>query len=184
MRTDAATRAVGHSPERQHDAGAGDHTPSPRASFQQRLHPPSQGARRRLVHLLVGKSVLETVFVAALAVAFYAAAFHPGFRGSLDLADARTVEGWVVDAARPDSRVEVQLYLDGRFAASGFADQPRTDVLAAGRAADERHGFRFRVNVTEPGEHEARVYAVHASAAGARRTLQQIGRPLRFRVPG
>lgn len=182
MTSDAATRDTEHLLARQHDTGAGDHSPRPRASFQRLLHPPSPRARRRLVQLLVGKSILETVLVAALAVAFYTDAFHPGFRGSLDLANAQSIEGWVVDASSPASRVEVQLYLNGRFAASGFADEPRPDVLAAGRATDERHGFRFRVNVTEPGEHEARVYAVHASDDGARRTLQQIGRPLRFRV--
>jgi hypothetical protein len=32
------------------------------------------------------------------------------------------------------------------------------------------------------GEHEARVYAVHRGASTARRTLQIIGKPLRFRV--
>jgi hypothetical protein len=182
MSLDAATRDTEHLLDRQHDAGAGDHSPRPRAPFQRPLHPPTPRARRRLAQLLVGKSVLETLLVATLAVAFYTDAFHPGFRGSLDLANAQSIEGWVVDASRPESRVEVQLYLDGRFAAGGLADEPRPDVLAAGRAADDRHGFRFRVNVTEPGEHEARVYAVHASDGGARRTLQQIGRPLRFRV--
>lgn len=177
MTSDAATR------DRQHDAGAGARAPSPRVSYQATLHPPTPRARRALVHLLLGKAVFEALLVAALAVAFYASAFNPAFRGSLDLANPRSVEGWVVDTAAPAARVEVQLYLDGRFAASNLADQPRPDVRDAGWATDELHGFRFRVNVTEPGEHEARVYAVHASGGDTRRTLQLIGRPLRFRVP-
>jgi hypothetical protein len=34
------------------------------------------------------------------------------------------------------------------------------------------------------GEHEARVYALHSSSAGARPTLQLIGKPFRFRIEG
>ena len=183
MTSDAAPRDTVRAGEQQHAGAGGDEGPRPRVPFQATFHPPTPRARRALVHLLVGKSVLEALLVASLAVAFYAVAFNPFFRGSLDLADARRVEGWVVDASRPASRVEVQLYLDGRFAASAFADQPRPDVRDAGRAPDELHGFRFRVDVTEAGEHEARVYAVHASGGGARRTLQLVGRPLRFRIP-
>lgn len=142
--------------------------------------PLTHSAQRRLAHLLIGKSILETLLVAALAVTFYCLAFNPSFRGTLDIADSRRVEGWVFDAARPDARVEVQLYVDDRFVASAFADRPRPDVRDAGRAPDERHGFRFDINIEGAGEHEARVYAVHASGAGTRRTLQLIGRPLRF----
>lgn len=181
MRPDAATRDSKDALNQQH-TGAGDEGPSPRVSFHATSHQPTPRARRALVHLLVGKSILDTLFVALLAVAFYALAFNPSFRGTLDLANPRSVEGWVVDASRPTSHVEVQLYLDGRFAASAFADQPRPDVRAAGWAPDELHGFRFRVNVTEAGEHEARVYAVHTSGGGTRRTLQLIGHPIRFIV--
>ena len=183
MRTDAATRDADDARDTRH-AGAGDDEPSPRVSYHATSHPLSPRARRKLVNLLVGKSVLEALLVAALAVAFYHAAFNPSFRGSLDLATPRSVEGWVVDAARPAARVEVQLYLDGRFAASAYADQPRPDVRDAGWAPDELHGFRFPLNVMDAGEHEARVYAVHPSGGDSRRTLQLIGRPLRFRVPG
>ena len=183
MSTDAAPRAAADARNTRH-TGAGDDGPSPRVSYHATSRPLPARARRRLVNLLVGKSVLEVLLVAALAVAFYHAAFNPSFRGALDLATPLSVEGWVVDASRPASRVEVQLYLDGRFAASGYAEQPRPDVRDAGWAPDELHGFRFPVNVTEAGEHEARVYAVHVSGGGARRTLQLVGRPLRFRVPG
>ncbi|HYP52542.1 MAG TPA: hypothetical protein VEQ42_03325, partial [Pyrinomonadaceae bacterium] len=138
--------------------------------------------RERLARLLVGKSVLETLFVVALATGFHYAAFNPHFRGSVDRADARTVEGWAVDESAPDARVEVQLYLDGRHAGVRLADRPRPDVRDAGRARDERHGFSFDTPPLAPGEHEARVYAVHASGAGRRRTLRQIGPALRFTV--
>jgi hypothetical protein len=170
--SDAATRKL-------RDTEAGE-KPGLRVSFSS--EPPKQtpAARHKLTQLLLAKTVFETVLVAALAVGFYYFAFHPLFRGSVDVADPKRVEGWVVDASDTSARVEVQLYVDGRFMSSGYADQPRPDVRAAGWAPDELHGFRFSIKVDGRGEHEVRVYAVHSSAGATRRTLQQIGQPLRF----
>jgi hypothetical protein len=137
-------------------------------------------ARRRLADLIIAKAFLELLLLAALAVGFYYVAFPPSFQGSLDLADERNVRGWVVDRSRPGEKVEVQLFIDGRFVASGFADEPRPDVRARGFAPDERHGFVFNLEPPRRGVYEARVYAVHASGEGTRRTLQIIGAPLRF----
>ena len=139
-------------------------------------------AREHLTHLLLGKLAFEVLFVVALAAAFHYVTFNPYFRGALDRADAFEVSGWAVDDSDPDARVEVQLYLDGRFTAAGVADHPRPDVRDAGRARDERHGFSFETPPLAPGEHEARVYAVHASGGGTRRVLRQIGHAPRFRV--
>ena len=138
--------------------------------------------RARLAHFLIGKSIVETLLVGALAVSFYLTAFTPFFRGSLDAADSRHVAGWVVNHNEPHARVEVQLYIDGRFVDHRAADAPRPDVLAAGRAADELHGFVFDTPPLPAGQHEARVYAVHASGAGLRRTLQLVDKPLTFTV--
>jgi hypothetical protein len=138
-------------------------------------------ARARLTHLLIGKSIIEVLFVTALVVGFIHHTFNPFFRGSVDHADARTVTGWMVDEAVPDARVEVQLYIDGHFAARGRANQSRTDVRAAGRAHDEFHGYNLSPPLLPPGEHEARVYAVHTS--GSRIILQQVDKSLRFIVP-
>lgn len=141
------------------------------------------GVRRaRLTRLLLAKLTLDVLFVAALAVYTQAVAFRPFYSGSLDYADSKSVRGWVVDRSEPAAAVEVQLYLDGRFAASAFADESRPDVFEKGYAEDERHGFVFRLSDVKAGEHEARVYAVHASRNGARRTLQQIGGALRFKA--
>jgi hypothetical protein len=139
-------------------------------------------ARARLTNFLIAKSILEALFVGALAVGFYLTAFTPFFRGSLDVADAGHVAGWVVNQAEPQSRVEVQLYIDGRFVGNSTADLPRPDVKAAGRAVDENHGFAFETPTLSAGQHEARVYAVHMSGGGQRRTLQLIGKPLVFNV--
>jgi hypothetical protein len=138
--------------------------------------------RKRLTTLLFIKLTLDLVFVAALAVYTQAVAFHPFFSGSLDYADSESVRGWVVDRAAPDEAVEVQLYIDGRFVAQGLANEPRPDVSAKGFAQDERHGFVFKLSTSLAGEHEVRVYAVHASHNGTRRTLQQIGKTLRIEM--
>ena len=139
----------------------------------------------RLSRALVAKSVAEVLFVAALFAAFSYAHFNPKFRGAVDVADARTVEGWAVDEAEPDRRVEVQLFIDGQFVAQRRAELPRPDVLAAGRASAAEHGFRFDTPplAVREAEYEARVYALHAASGdGERRTLNQIGKALRFRV--
>lgn len=139
-------------------------------------------ARARLTNFLIAKSILEALFVGALAVGFYLTAFTPFFRGSLDVANAGHVAGWVVYKAEPHSRVEVQLYIDGRFVGNRTADLARPDVKAAGRAEDDNHGFVFETPTLSAGQHEARVYAVHLSGEGQRRTLQLIGKPLVFNV--
>jgi hypothetical protein len=144
---------------------------------------PGAHARSRLAQLLIGKSIIEALFVSALAVAFIYHAFNPFFRGSVDSAENGEIAGWVVDVSQPAAHVEVQLYIDGRFAGRGQADQSRPDVLAAGRAADESHGFKLPLPPLPPGAHEARVYAVHKSAGGQRITLQQVDKVTHFNVP-
>jgi hypothetical protein len=139
-------------------------------------------AHARLTQLLIAKSVIEALFVAAVAVGFYYTAFSPHFRGWSDVADAKRVAGWAVNEAAPGEPVEVQVYIDGRFAGDALANSARPDVLVAGRSQTELCGFQFETPRLAAGEHEARVYAVQGSNGGARRTLQQIGVPLRFRV--
>lgn len=144
--------------------------------------PDGQTQLSRLSHILIAKSIVEALFVAALAVFFYLTTFNPFFRGALDEAKPQQVYGWAVDESSPARRVEVQLYIDGHFAGATTANLPRPDVLAAGRAEDELHGFSFSPPALTPGEHEARVYAVNAGSDDSRRTLHQIGLALKFIV--
>ena len=143
---------------------------------------PRAGAR--LSHLLTAKSFVEALFLAALVTAFSYSHFNTHLRGSLDVADARTVGGWAVDESAPGAQVEVELYIDGHFVARRRADQSRPDVLAAGRAASAHHGFVFETPRLPPreGDYEARVFAAHAGADAEHSTLQQIGEAKRFRV--
>ena len=124
----------------------------------------------------------EALLVTAIAVGFYFATTNRHLRGVLDQADRQTVSGWVVDEAQPSTRVEVQLFIDGRFMGDTLANQFRPDVHQARRAEDDWHGFLFQTTSLPAGEHEARVYALYSSGSGTRRTLQLIGKPFRFRV--
>src|SRR5437667_5019868 len=139
-------------------------------------------SRSKLVHLLISKSMAEALLITAVAVGFYFATSNPYLRGVLGRADSQTVTGWAVDEAHPSARIELQLYIDDKFVSDTAADQFRPDVHEAKRAEDDWHGFVFQTPRLQTGEHEARVYAVHSNGAGARRTLQLIGKPYRFRI--
>jgi hypothetical protein len=145
--------------------------------------PPPAARLSRLARALIAKSIVEALFVVALAVYFAYANTNPFFRGSIDKADHRTIEGWVVNEAKPDERVEVHLYINGHFVSRRIADAPRADVLAARRSFDAYHGFIFNTPPLPPNElYEARVYAMHVAEGGARRVLQEFDGARRFGV--
>ena len=133
----------------------------------------------KLVHALIAKSLADTILVATLGLAFYFSAFPPYFQGWGEVAGGR-ISGWAVDHSAPGSRVEVQLFIDGRFVAASTASQSRPDVLSSGRSRDEWHGYSFSTPSLPAGLHEARVYALHSSAAGNRQSLQLLGDPISF----
>jgi hypothetical protein len=133
-----------------------------------------------LVHLLIAKSIIETLFVSALVV-FYFLDVFPHFHGWGEAAP-QAITGWAVNSRNPGERVEVQLFLDDRFVARAVASQSRRQVIAGGWAADEWHGFAIPVPAIGPGYHEGRVFAVHDSGRGARKTLQMLGHIIHFEV--
>lgn len=134
-----------------------------------------------LVHVLIGKSILETLLVGALAVFTFIAVFPPYFHGWGEVTNDG-ISGWAVNNAAPWERVEVQLFIDGKFVATAVANEPRPDVFAAGWSKDQWHGYRFPVTSYFPGSHEGRVYALHDSGNGARKSLQLLGDPIPFVV--
>lgn len=136
---------------------------------------------KKLVNVLIAKSILETIFVGALAVIVYTKLFPPTFHGWGEaVVEARSISGWVVDDADPWRRVEVQLFVDGKLVGTQVAQQSRPDVAAAGWSKDEWHGYNFVVTGLTAGPHEARVYALHQW--GDRFTLRMLGDPIRFEV--
>ncbi|HZG50789.1 MAG TPA: hypothetical protein VEZ40_01515 [Pyrinomonadaceae bacterium] len=145
---------------------------------------PAAPARLSLLsHALILKSLVEVLFVAALAVHFSYTNFNTYFRGAVDAADERNVSGWVVNTAAPREQVEVPLYIDGHFVSRRVADAPRPDVLAAGRSLDPDHGFVFNLPPLPPNRtYEARVYAMHKAGVATRRVLQEFGATKEFSV--
>ena len=135
-----------------------------------------------LTRILIAKSILDVLLLGSLSLGYYYSAFSPYIRGSLDEAGPEWIRGWVLDLSNRDEHVEVQLYIDGRFVESRVSDFPHPQMVSLGLARDEKHGFLFFTPPLDVGRHEARVYAVHASRDGERRTLQQVGKPLTFQT--
>ena len=134
---------------------------------------------KKLVNLLLDKSILETIFIGTLAVVAYTKLFPPTFHGWGEaVVESRSISGWAVDNADPSRRVEVYLFIDGNLVGTSVAQLSRPDVVAAGWAKDEWHGYNFVLNDLSEGTHEVRVYALHQS--GERYTLQMLGDPIRF----
>lgn len=134
-----------------------------------------------LIHVLIGKSIIETLLVSALAVFTFFTVLPPYFHGWGEVTTTG-ISGWVVNNAAPWERIEVQLFIDGRLVASRVANESRPDVFAAGWSRDEWHGYSFTITSLSVGNHEARVYALHDSGAGVRKTLQLAGEPLPFSI--
>ena len=131
----------------------------------------------KLVHALLGKSIAETILVGGLAIYFFFSSFPPYFKGWGEVT-REGIAGWAVDTSAPESRVTVQLFVDGRFVANAVANQSRPDVRAAGWATDDWHGFSFPLVLIGTGNHEARVYAL--TQGSTKQTLQLLGDPIRF----
>ncbi len=137
----------------------------------------------KLVNILIGKAIVETLLVGALAVGSYINVFPPTFHGWGEAQiQSRSIAGWAVNNGSPWQRVEVQLFVDDKFVAAGTANLSRPDVRDAGWSLDEWHGYRFELHDFAPGLHFAKVYAVHKSGGGARYTLQMLGDPIIFVV--
>ena len=137
----------------------------------------------RLVNLLIGKSIAETILVGAIAVGVYMNAFPPTFHGWGEaVAASRSIAGWAVNGADPWERVQVHLFVDGKFSGTQLAESSRPDVAAAGWARDEWHGYNFALPALSTGDHEVRVYALRASGGATRYTLQLLGDPIKFTV--
>ena len=137
----------------------------------------------RLVNLLIGKSIAETVLVGTIAVIAYLNAFPPTFYGWGEaVVETREIAGWAVNNAEHWKPVEVQLFVDGKFDRAQTANLKRPDVVTAGWSSNELCGYSFALPSLPAGVHEARVYALHESGEQARYTLQLLGNPIRFVV--
>jgi len=73
----------------------------------------------KLVHLLIGKSIAETLIVGALAVFTFITVLPPTFHGWGEATETGNYQVWAVNNAAPWERVEVQLFIDGKFIGGG-----------------------------------------------------------------
>lgn len=137
----------------------------------------------KLLRAVIAKSFVEVILVCVVATLAGFTTFSPQLRGAIDVADQTRVAGWVHDPQSPAAALEVQLFIDGKFAASKLADEKREDLVQAGVTAQSNHGFNFALeSLNLPGgQHSVQVYAVRA--AGANKTLLPITTvPPTFRV--
>jgi hypothetical protein len=161
------------------DTEAGLDSPGLRVPFSADEARGAGRVRVRLVRLIAAKLVVDLLFVCGLAAYTHAVTYRTGFDGGLEHADGLKVSGWVIDLEQPGAPVELQLFLNGHFAAATVSVEPLPGTTEA-PAEHGRRAFVFRFEQPRYGEHEARVYAVRAGRGGARRTLQQIGEPRHF----
>jgi GT2 family glycosyltransferase len=102
-----------------------------------------------------------------------------GFAGCLDAASADFAEGWAIDLKHPDKRVELEVFVDGVFAGSTVADQPRPDVQRLVPGADTC-GF---IHPLPPHADPAARRRIAVRLAG--QTLGLAGSPMQLKpVPG
>jgi hypothetical protein len=143
-----------------------------------------QRSATSLLRAIIVKAGLEILLVC---VAVSLAAFshvNPPLRGAIDVADSARVAGWAYDPREPGARLEVQLFIDGRFVASRVADERRDDLVKRGAAEDALHGFTFAVPPlgVAPGRHTYQVFAVRAGGGGNKVLLSITREPQVFHV--
>lgn len=138
----------------------------------------------RLLHAVLAKSFLE---IAVVCVAVSLAAywhFNPQLRGAIDVADGQRVAGWAMDSHRPGESIEVQLFIDERFAGEQTANEPREDLVRARVTTNSPHGFSFPLDSLKliSGNHTVQVYALRSTTEGSRIMLPLAEHPLKFLV--
>jgi hypothetical protein len=128
----------------------------------------------KLLRAVMVKSFLEVILGCVVATLAAFSTFSPQLRGAIDVADQTRVAGWVHDPQSPANALEVQLFIDGKFAATKLADEARNDLVEAGVTSQANHGFNFALEPLNlpDGEYSVQVYAVRA--AGANKTLLPI----------
>jgi len=129
----------------------------------------------RLLKAVAAKTFIEILLVCVVATLAAFSTFSPQLRGAIDVADQSRVAGWAYDPQSPEGAIEVQLFIDGKLAASKFADEKRNDLVESGVTPKPDHGFSFDLKMINlaPGRHTAQVYALRP-AAGANKILLPI----------
>lgn len=138
----------------------------------------------KLLRAIIAKSFVEVVLVCVVASLAAFTTFSPQLRGAIDVADQTRLAGWVNDPRLPETPLEVQLFIDGKFIASRLADDRRDDLVSAGVTEKPNHGFSFELAEFKlpAGEHSAQVFAVRDAAGESKILLPVTAAPRRFQI--
>lgn len=141
------------------------------------MAPPNSSIPSRLLRAVAAKTFVEVILVCVVATLAAFSTFNPQLRGAIDVADQTRVAGWAYDPHSSEDAMEVQLFIDGKLAASKLADEKRIDLVESGVTPKPDHGFSFDLKLINlaPGRHTAQVYALRP-AAGANKILLPITR--------
>ena len=94
---------------------------------------------KRLLTVVLIKTVIEFAFIAALVAYGATQAFHPFQRGALDVIGPDRIAGWAHDPTDSTSSLRVQLFIDNRLYAETEANEMRIDLVQAGAASRPEH---------------------------------------------
>lgn len=138
----------------------------------------------KLLRAIIAKSFVEVALVCVVASLAAFTTFSPQLRGAIDVADQSQISGWVNDPRLPDTALEVQLFIDGKFIASRLADDRREDLVSAGATTRPNHGFSFALEPFKlpAGEHSAQVFAVRDAAGASKILLPVTAEPKNFQI--
>ncbi|MGH9935158.1 MAG: hypothetical protein ACREAM_02875 [Blastocatellia bacterium] len=149
---------------------------------------PDSSIPSRLLKAVVAKSFIEIILVCIVATLAAVSTFSPQMRGAIDVANQTRVAGWVYDPRAPEEPLEVQLFIDGKLAATKLADETRVDLIRSGAASEPNHGFNFDLTSINfapglaPGRHTAQVYALRLAAGENKILLPIAEQPSVFEV--
>lgn len=138
----------------------------------------------KLLRAIIAKSFVEVVLICVVASLAAFTTFSPQLRGAIDVADQTRVAGWVNDPRLPETALEVQLFIDGKFIASRLADDQREDLVSARATTRPNHGFSFALEMFElsAGEHSVQVFAVRDAAGNSKILLPVTAEPRTFQI--
>lgn len=89
------------------------------------------------------------------------------YEGALESADCSSITGWVWDANQPNTPLNVDIFIDGGFAATAAASVYRSDLQAAGKG-NGSHGF---IVPTPPSLKDGAAHSVTARVTSTSFTL-------------
>jgi hypothetical protein len=143
---------------------------------------PESAIAIRLLRAVIAKSFIEILLVCVVATLAAFSNFSPRLRGAIDVADQTRIAGWVYDPASPEEKVEVQLFINGDWVATGKANERRDDLVAAGAARTPDHGFTFPVAPLKlfGGNHTVQVYAVRRASGNNKSLIPLSHNPSHF----